>query len=1011
MSEAIEESNVTLPEDAGEAVYSLLPAACPQELSVLYQNAILIVGIQDKNLYFKLAKNTDNMALLFMFQFDKQQVKSEEQDFSSVLKKIIKEIADFFGIQNFVFYMQTGKQSLLPQMLGNGIQMKYLPKKMHSASILIHTQVDFQKDSVFCKGIRMLFGIHEAELYLSVAAKQTTCIIALPKIETDYVVSKELAILLEFSKKMKLFIKGSFTFPYLSGMEFMVNCGVTGLAFRIEALAHVEEPIDLFGPFSIGDTCLMIQAGSGLEFGLYSSLYIRKIQLFGAVMLKAVGNLIEPTLLSAAISDISIPTLADNLLGEHIAGIENLDFIKIRGLPFQELQPFSMEQVREKDIKSIVSDFNKEITSEFLKLDEAQVQITPFGDGADLTDLKRMRHYYIDHAGKLKLMAQFYFAAENTSLGNYTIEKGLFICAEIEIFKKCFRVLFSLRESEGILAFARIQELDLGFIRVEASKFQKDNNTMLPIAKDSLLAQFINSKEEGLVFFLSAGKKEISFYFDGSIGIFGLFQVDARIWYINHKIALDIYTELSDMIQMSLHLSADYSSFTSSQFEFCFMLDTSGLTKKLTAVTEKIDGAIDRLKKKISDAKREVDKAQNHVNELYSQISEFDRKIAECKRAINNASWWKRAFVAIGKGAEIGAYEVAKAGIYTAIGVATAALEVARGVLNLSGKVGESVLNAVNSVIKGAMSLFYINYIKLNAAADMSQQYFMAEIDFVVIGKTYHLSKQIEKTLMKNDSVNVLSNAINTHIDSDLNHIEDGSYKSSWRKYRYKQYTVEQSSKSLDAAKIHLESSVSLIKSMQNTYLKEMYISMTEYDEMNVSLVKALDTVEHILDTGAQAGNMAALGNAMGGLKRSVLAQEKKNIYRDGELDETKKLITQYDEARALYNKVLDNVKAVRKYKNDMLNHSKKINRKGNEGKVIMDNKPQNLGKVILQVEEQVYDAFPVNRSGSDFINLSRETALRQYFMEAEEKLGIKPNDEIQMMRSRSSKGDYRNRL
>ena len=198
---------------------------------------------------------------------------------------------------------------------------------------------------------------------------------------------------------------------------------------------------------------------------------------------------------------------------------------------------------------------------------------------------------------------------------------------------------------------------------------------------------------------------------------------------------------------------------------------------------------------------------------------------------------------------------------------------------------------------------------------------------------------------------------------------------------------------------------------MQNTYLKEMYISMTEYDEMNVSLVKALDTVEHILDTGAQAGNMAALGNAMGGLKRSVLAQEKKNIYRDGELDETKKLIAQYDEARALYNKVLDNVKAVRKYKNDMLNHSKKINRKGNEGKVIMDDKPQNLGKVILQVEEQVYDAFPVNRSGSDFINLSRETALRQYFMEAEEKLGIKPNDEIQMMRSRSSKGDYRNRL
>ena len=145
----------------------------------------------------------------------------------------------------------------------------------------------------------------------------------------------------------------------------------------------------------------------------------------------------------------------------------------------------------------------------------------------------------------------------------------------------------------------------------------------------------------------------------------------------------------------------DYESFSSANFEFSFLLDTSGLTEKLAAVTQKIDGAIHRLRDKIGNAKREVQRAQDHVNELYGQIAYFDRKIAECKGAISRARWWKKAFVAIAKGLEIGAYEVAKIGIYTAIGVATAALEVAKGILSISGKVGESVLKAVNEVIKG----------------------------------------------------------------------------------------------------------------------------------------------------------------------------------------------------------------------------------------------------------------------------------------------------------------------
>jgi seryl-tRNA synthetase len=136
-----------------------------------------------------------------------------------------------------------------------------------------------------------------------------------------------------------------------------------------------------------------------------------------------------------------------------------------------------------------------------------------------------------------------------------------------------------------------------------------------------------------------------------------------------------------------------------------------------------------------------------------------------------------------------------------------------------------------------------------------------------------------------------------------------------------------------------------------------------------------------------------------------------KGIYRNGELGETKKLIAQYDEARGLYNQVLKNVKNVKKYKEDMLKHNEQLGKKAETGTAVVCADEEAAGKVILQVEEQMYKAFPVNRSGNDIINLSRESTLRKYFMEAEEELGIKPSKEVMRMRSRSRKGDYQDHL
>ncbi|MBR1597278.1 MAG: hypothetical protein IJ661_00020 [Lachnospiraceae bacterium] len=1011
IADVCEATDIRFSEEINRYVAALIPDRSVSELSVMYRDKMLMAGVENGEICFKLAKSDNNMAILFAFQMENDH---GAQDASGFFKALYTA-ADFFGIREFVCYAQTGGGFLLTQMMRSQDASGSIPKAFTSYNFLAYADISLEGDGLLKTGVRELFGIKKTRLFLGADNQGAACMLSLGGIRTSFIESSELNMMMQFGSQTAFLIRGSFCFvgwKPLKDMTFTVDCGVSNASFQIEALAHVERPISLFGPFSIGDTCLMIRAGAGISFGLYSSIYIRNIQLFGAVILQVEGELVEPKLLSAAVSDLSIPILVDNLLGQHISGIECMDFIRILGLPFQDMSPFDRAQIKRKDISSIVNRFNAQVHNDSLRLEESQVQLTPFGEGTDLADLKRMRHYYINREGKLQLSAQFYYSTIRTSFGNYTVEPGIFLCGVIELFRKRFEVLFSLRESEGVLAYAKIGEIDLGFIRIGPSQYAGRSTDTIPVANNSVLSQFINPNQPGLVFFLSAGKSNVSFYLDGCVEILRMFRVDSRIIFMQGLVSVDLCTVWLSILEVSLHLKVDYGSFTSGRFEFALSIDTSRLTQKLNAVTEKIDGAVKRLREKIDNAKREVDRAQQQVNQLYGQIDYYNRRIEECRSDISHASWWKKAFVAIAKGIEIGAFEVAKAGIYTAIGVATAALNVAKGVLNLSEVVGEGVLKAVNAVIQGAMSLFYLNYIKLQASADVNRQYFLAEIDFVVLGKHYNLSKQIGKNTLSSSPTGALSDAINEKIEPDLNRIDQGAFRSSWRKYQHVEYSVEQHCKHLDQVKEHLNASVSLMQSMQQTYVEEMCIPMEEFDEMNVSMVNALQHVENTLVTGTQLGNMKALGNAMGGLKRSVAAKEKQGVFRDGELSETKQLIAEYDQGRKLYDKIVENIENVKRQRESMLLHNEEIHAAtGGHGKMMMDEEQGNIAGAVLKVEEQMYEAFPVSRSGSLLINPSREEVIRDSFREIEERLNVKADARVETMRNRSRKGSYENRL
>lgn len=994
----------------GGYVDDLLPDRLPGELMISYQHPFMVLGVQDKGVYFKVAKDGDSIALLFRFQM---QARDRIGQDTSLLLQAMETAVRFFGIQEFLFYAQKGNTWLLSRLASGDSVGVQVPAEIRKCHFLTCARIRMEGDSIFVRAVRTLFGLEETELFVGAGRQQFMCIIRIPSFKTDFMESTDMYMLMEIGSKPAFIIKGSFHFSLIREITFHVDCGVRENAFELEALAQTEKPVPLFGPFSIGDTCLMIRVSAGLTFGMYTDLYIRNIRLFGALILRIQGSAVVPELLSAAVSDLSVPILLDNLLGTHISGIEVMDFIKIRGLPFKDLPPFPKEAIQNRDHEAVVEQFNSEVGDVSLKLDTTQVRMTPLGDGLDVTDQKRMRHYYIDKNGKLKLMAQFYYASDNTKLGEYTVERGLFICGVIEIFGKSFDVLFSFRENDGLLAYARIPSIDLGFLKIGPSQLDSGSDPMLPLAENSLVSQFAGEQRDGLVFFLSACKNNISFYFDGMVEFLTLFHVDARIIFCKGMVSVDLRVIWLSILQVSLHISVDYHRFTSGGFGFCLVVDTSRLTEKLRAVTQNIENAIHRLRNKIADARREIDRAQAHVNELYGQIRNFDRKIAECRQRIRDAAWYKKVFVAIAMGIEIGAFEMAKAGIYTAIGVATTALKVAKKVVELSGIVGEGVMRAVNAVIQGAMSLFYINYLKLAAKADREEQYFQAEIEFVALGKTYKLNKTIGIKAMQQSPDGVLSGVINDKLQPELDHIESGAFRSNWQRYRHVDYTVEQHCKRLDQAKSQLNSSLAMMTGMQNTYVAEFQTPMEEFDEMNVSLMDTLDQVEHVLATGAQAGDVSQLSASMGGLKRSVGYQEKKGVFRDEELAETKKLIAEYDEARILYDRVIAGLGNVQRQRKKFMEHHEAMNKETRSvcGECVIHGAEGDMAGVLMQVEKQMYENFPVDRSGTDFINLSREPLIRECFMEAERELGVTPSNEIQAMRSRSRKGNYKSRL
>lgn len=923
-------------------------------------------------------------------------------DMGGYLGDIFSKAVNQLNIQKVYFYYSAKKMSvskLLKPFETDTNEFKP-PAILDSYSAFLFARWKPAQGSLLFAAFQDLFDISELDFYagLDATAKKYIFILDIPKISNNLLTVEELYMSVNSTPQgLSFSLHGKIEFGFTGDVKFTVNSIVSMSSFVLSAQAVCEKPIRLFGSFSLRSCTLSIGYDNGLLFGLIGEICIRKMYVFAAISFKQ-QVVLKPSLLCFSVSRLSLPVLIENLVGVSIP--DEFDFISVNELPFACTGKFNISWFKSKDYLAIASHFNSNVKDSKLYLSAEQLQTGEIDGGYTLIDKKRMRHYFVNSFGNISLRPQLYYSdcAESFRLGDYEISGGIFLCGVIEIFKLSIRVLFSFRKDEGVIAFAFIQSLDLGFLKITQS--DKGAAVPIPLPQNSIVYQFIDKSTKGLLFYLNASKTESSFYLDGKISILGLFSIDALIYYQKGIISINIETCLFGMTAI-LSLNVNYTSFQNAAFSFYFEINTYKLEEKLNSVRRRIESAIIKCRQRINNATRSLRDAQAKVDRLYGEIRYLDNKIENCRRNIRNARWWQKAFVAIAMGVEIAALGVAKAAIWTAINIAKAALEVAIAIVNFAGQLSESVLKLVNGVITAATSLFFLRKIAFSVSADASQQAIFTEIAFVALGKEYHFKDSITKSILKTGGTAVISDKMNQKMDKDLKDIENGTVSNytsiSHTNNKYASLAQLQARSFFDKepdisdAKDELDRSMGLLRDMEHIYIDSFESTLPEFEEFNHGFMEKLSTIQANLDISKRSTELGELKEAVSSLEKIVNNQD---CMTTGELQnssQAREAIRLYHEAEEESKEVdtllsfLDtSIVAMQQHNVSLPQRAALLRRQRYERYAMNEPAKADMKEVIIQCRNSLYHYFPKDYESS-FINLSQDQTIINSIDEAEE--------------------------
>lgn len=714
-------------------------------------------------------------------------------------------ISKYMGIQAFVIFSHAGdqavpkkffkKESNLPSNLTE------IPKKLSSYQSYVYTMLDFEQNTLFCNAVSKLLGIKTLDFFYAHhdSDDNGTGIIRIPNIQSKYLSSENLYFQLDTKgNKGDLTLSGDFVLPFIPSVTFYTNSSMTPDGFVLSATANIDPPVTIYESFQMKDAGLLIgYQAEALTFGILANLFLGDLSLFGAFVLKYQGAF-QLSMINAAMSPCTLDSLLSSFLGKDVISIPGLEEIAVDDFTLEQRPPktaFDASWIATKDSSKILNYLNESVS--FIadaKLEPSNMELANYDNGLEIIDQKHLRHYFLSKNGNISMRTQFYCSLEKEKMqfGAYTLEPGIFICGVIQFFGLKVETVFSIKkDSKGknydeILAFAHIEPCHLGPISINSSKFSKDT-TPISLPKDNALHQFLKPNTEGAILYMLASKKKLDFFFDLGLKIL-FYELDARIVYTNGLFELQT-TMQTLLCSMTLKISADYTSLSKGNFAFSLELDPTVIQKNLLEVHKAIQDSLTSFNGKVKGYENQLAQSRTHVNDLNNQIQYLRYCIQGCIDTISRARWWEKVYVTIVKGAEIAAYEVAIAGVYTAICAANAAIDIAVGALKLTsgaitvaGEIESIVSSLATTVLESAFKVFSVSQLTLSASANSSLGHrnvfqVKAGIQYSLLGQSNSLSLDIQLTdaaTMLKDLCSSIGSAILGTSQSKLAQLADG---------------------------------------------------------------------------------------------------------------------------------------------------------------------------------------------------------------------------------------------
>ncbi len=713
-------------------------------------------------------------------------LKTERLRTGNKFERFVAEITGWLRINTLLLVVQNrgGGNSLgLLRQLSDEFATASIPPGYETYQLMATGIFDLEKTG-FGQCVKKLSGLHQLKFAIggNLADQTFGARLMGDPIETDIFIMD--GLMFGIQKSATDFLcqaSGTFIFKLGNYRLGFTLCGtVSNTSFTLSASSLPGVCLPLNSRLSFSDLGLSIGVTpTGLSLGMIGRLNTNNLSVFGGFVINPTP-LPEVILLTAALTSatgrISLKDFIVEIADIHWELVNCLDVVAIGDFDLTDTSlpngitgyPDNMnDENYEKDKSSIesrvVDEFNRKMDSA-LRIN-GQGQLSPLGNNSGqfiLTDKGTMRHYRIDRNGRISLNCQIYVCTQSVTLGEYNMPVGFFACGTLEIFGKKARFLFLINKGKSLVTLIQIQKIDLAGIFV-ISKSSK----LLPMEaiNGGLAGQLVKPNDDGAILYLSIQKDkgEVVFYLNAYISILYIFKFEALIIIKDRWVTIDIEYVFCGF-KVLFKLKGGYLNFSTANFEANVVFDTSGFLDIVKKAQEKLKSAAQSVKSNIEATLKKINEAQASVNNLLSKINEYNNRIAQCKRDISKAKWYQ-FWIKIARCAEIAGLEIAKAGVYVAIGVANAALEVAKAAVKLGGAVAVGVLDSLAYIINAVTQILWIKSFELGITVNSTSKKINARLVLIVLGKEVQIGGELD--------INGLIDNIKSFVTGKISHQSD----------------------------------------------------------------------------------------------------------------------------------------------------------------------------------------------------------------------------------------------